>query len=241
VFPEQSDMSQLAVPKRENRCGSGAKVRRGALPAPTRAIQAVVLAVCVASGCAAGPKITRFDATPRVLCEGQRTVLRWEADGELAMALLAEPGETAEEECASTGQDVLALTLVASKKNEESERKVEVVQLHQGATEPVVFRVNDLSGTDVVASGEKNVALWGDQVEVATVAACGRRAILVEHAGKTALLSADGTPSNTLAHTAFGGAWKLRSPLTPDEQRNPSLRPKQLKILATVRCRPEAP
>jgi hypothetical protein len=43
--------------------------------------------------------------------------------------------------------------------------------------------------------------------------------------------------SDALAGTPISGLWELRSPLSAEEQSNPSLRPKELKVLATLRCR----
>jgi hypothetical protein len=98
-----------------------------------------------------------------------------------------------------------------------------------------------MDGTDVVARGEKNTKVWGDGVEVIAVSACGRRAIQAQHAGVTTALSSDGTPSNDFDGTALRGAWELRSSLSPDEQKFPALRPKELKVLATLRCKPKEP
>lgn len=196
------------------------------------------LLFCIACS---GPQISRFEVTPQILCEGDKAVIRWAADGKLAMTLQSEPMPEAEPACAREGLDAFALTLVARKAGEEAERKVEIGQIHGTATEPIVLSTNTIVGTDVVASGEKNPKLWDDRVEVATVAACRRRAIHVQHSGRSASLPADGTPSDLLGGTELKGPWELRSPLSPEEQRNPSLRPKVLKVLATVRCRPGTP
>jgi hypothetical protein len=202
------------------------------------ALLAAGLLSCLACS---GPRISQFEVKPQILCEGEKAVIRWAAHGELAMAIQFEPPQEAEPACAAEGLDTFALTLVARKRGEETERKVEIGQLHRTAAEPIVMNTNAIVGSDVVASGEKNSGLWGDRVEVATVAACRRRAIQVQHADKSASLPADGTPSDVLGGTALGGPWELRSPLSPEEQKNPSLRPKELKVLATVRCRPGKP
>ncbi len=197
----------------------------------------LLVAGCVV-GCCAGPRVSRLDATPRVLCPGETAVVRWEANGELAMAVRTEP-TPATDSCAAAGRDTLALTLVARKHGEEAQQTVEVMQLQTTAAEPVVIRTNAIEGTDVVARDEKNVALWGDRVEVATVAACGGRDIDVRHAGRTAKMPGDGSPSDALAGTTLTGPWELRSPLSRDEQKDPSRRPKELKVFVTVRCKPE--
>ena len=210
---------------------------------PRRPTRSSAVAIFLSSflgalGCG-GPRIRLFEASPHVVCEGEKAVVRWDADGELALALEAEPALDGDGSCASSGRDTILLTLVARRKGEEAERKVEVVQLHGSATEPVVLRTNVLEGTDVVARDDKNVALWGDRVEVVAVAACRGRAVQVRHAGKVASLAADGTPSAALSGTVLGGPWELRSPLTMEEQKNPSRRPNQLEVVATIRCRPE--
>jgi hypothetical protein len=168
-------------------------------------------------------------------------VIRWAAHGELAMTLQSEPMSEAEPTCAREGLDTFALTLVARKGGEEAVHKVEIGQVHGTAADSIVLSTNAIVGTDVVASGEKNPRLWDERVEVATVAACRHRAIHVQHAGRSASLPADGTPSDLLGGTVLKGPWELRSPLSLEEQRDPSLRPKALKVLATVRCRPGTP
>jgi hypothetical protein len=206
---------------------------------------AVLLLTAAFSSCCK-PRVTRFDATPPILC-GQATVLRWEASGDVVMHLETEPTPPPSETCAAGGRETLALTLVATRHGEEDQRPIEVVQLHPAASEPIAFATKTLAGNDVLAGGEKNLKLWvrneanaaplANEVVVTSVVACGGRGIEVAHDGKTASLSADGTPSNDLAGTPVGGNWELRSPLTPGELANPRSRPKELKILASIECR----
>ncbi len=206
-------------------------------------VVALLLAVI---GCA--PSIARFDAVPVVLCDGAALV-RWEAAGDIEMQLQTEPTAPAVEACTATGRETYALTLVAARNGDEARRQIEVVQLHPGATEPVAFATSEISGNDLIAKGEKNLALWrrdetGDlakQVVITNLVACDHRAIEAVHDGKTASLAADGTPSRTLAGVPIGGYWTLRSPMTAAESADPHSRPKNLKILASVECRKVSP
>jgi len=203
----------------------------------TRSAAWILLSFLPSCACG-GPQIRSFSITPQVVCEGERAVLRWDADGAMGMAMEMEP-EARDPDCQAVGRDAFALTLVAGKGPEELSRKVEVVQLHGQSAEPVVIQTNAIEGVQVIARGEKNVALWGDRVEVVNVAACGHRSLTVQHAGRAASLGADGASSDALAGTTLSGPWELRSPLTPKEQAQPSLRPNTLKLLATLRCRQE--
>lgn len=205
---------------------------------PSRAWIAAVLLLAI--GCGGPPAIHELSVAPQVLCQDESASIHWDAEGELAIAIEQEP-EASDPECPATGQTTLAITLVARSGEEEADRTVELVSLREPATEPVALATNLIRGDQVVASGEKNVALWGSRVEVATVAACGHRSLVVEHMGKTAWLGADGAPSEALAGSALSGAWELRSALTPKEQAEPALRPGRLKLLATLRCRQEGP
>ena len=205
-----------------------------------RLFHSVALSVLFCLGCG-GPTIKQFDIQPQILCEGQTAVMHWHADGDLAMTFRLEPPRAGEEECAVEGFDTYALTLVAHKNGEEAIKKVELGQLRRNVAEPILLPTTSLVGSDVVASGDKNVKLWDGRVEVATVAACRHRSIRVQHDNKGVDLSPDGVPSAALAGTTLGGSWELRSPLTPEEQQAPALRPKTLQILATVRCREEKP
>ncbi len=188
------------------------------------------------AGCSS-PSINRFEVTPQVLCEGEKAVVSWEARGETGMAVQEEPVEEGAHDCVASGRDTFAFTLVAHKGSEEVERRVEVVQLHVNSTEPIAMHTNAIEGTEVVASGDKNPALWDGRVEVAAVGACQNRTVSVLHAGKTATVERGKELSDALAGTPISGLWKLRSPLSAEEQSNPSLRPKELKVLATLRCR----
>jgi len=71
--------------------------------------------------------------------------------------------EAHDPDCPAVGRDTFALTLVASKGSEELNRKVELVQLHEQSAEPVVIQTNAMEGVQVIARGEKNVAVWGDR------------------------------------------------------------------------------
>lgn len=199
----------------------------------------LLLCALLGLGCA-GPPNARFSVSPRVLCEGDTAVMRWEADGELGIGMEMEP-EARAGDCAAKGRETYALTLVARKGDRETSRRVEVVQLHGRSAEPVVLQTNAVQGGRVIATGEKNVALWSDRVEVETVAACGHRALTVRHSGRNASLGPDGASSDALAGSSLAGSWELSSPLTPAEQADPSLRPSTLSLLATLRCRQETP
>src|SRR5437879_5797794 len=91
---------------------------RSAIRAQRLEITGAVVA-CFLAGCCTGPHVTRFDAQPAVLCEGETAVMRWDASGELAMAMQTEPVQPAQDACAEAGRDTVKLTLVARKKGEE--------------------------------------------------------------------------------------------------------------------------
>jgi hypothetical protein len=204
-----------------------------------KACTVILITCCVAGFSCAAPQVDHFEATPQVVCEGEQAVIRWDASGELALAVRTEPEPSAEDGCAAVGRDTLALTLVARQNGKEAQRQVEIVQLRHISAEPIALRTQAIEGTDVVARGEKNAALWSHRVEVATVATCGHRTIYVRHADKTASLPVNGTASDALAGTTLGGVWELRSPLSAEEQQEPSLRPRELKVLAKVHCKSE--
>lgn len=186
-------------------------------------------------GCS-GASITRFDITPTVLCEGERAVMTWEAKGKAAIAVQEEPSQVGGQDCIASGRETFAVTLAAGSGSDEVERRAELVQLQSNATEPIALHTNAVQGSNVVASGNKNPALWDSRVEVESLRTCQNRPITVQHAGRSAAIG-PGTTSDTLAGTSISGYWELRSALTDEEMRTPSLRPKELTILATLRCR----
>lgn len=206
---------------------------------PYREAGLAIVALAWSSGC--GPRINSFTVEHPVVCDGDKAVLRWDVCGEPALAVQFEPPQGGSGQCAASGRDVLAVTLVASKHGDEAVCKTEVVQLKPGAAEPVAFRPSAIDGATVVADGTKNELLWGDLAEVTSVAACDGRQLQVEHADRVAILAGDGTPSDVFSGTPLAGSWRLRSPLSAAEQATPSLRPKALELLATIRCKRPAP
>ena len=134
------------------------------------------------AGCS-NPSISRFDVTPPVLCDGEKAIVTWDAKGETALAVQEEASEVGASNCVASGQQTLALTLAAHSGSDEVERRVELVELQPNATEPIALRTNAIEATEVVASGDKNPALWHKSVEVATISACQNRPITVQHDG----------------------------------------------------------
>lgn len=162
--------------------------------------------------------------------------LQWDAQGKLAMTVEPAPSPPGGDACASTGQEVLKLFLIAGKGEDRDRKDLQIAFLRPDAREPVKLDTNAMDGTDIVARGEKNLKLWKRGISIGTVSACDHRALVVSHAGKQAALAADGTPSPALEGTPLGGQWELRSALTATEQRVPSARPKRLALVATLRC-----
>ena len=186
------------------------------------------------TGC--GPSISRFELTPQVFCEGERPMISWDARGDTTMIFAPEPLQAGADSCVATGRNTFDFTLVSRRGGKEARREVEAMQLAETGAEPISFETTAVAGDEVIADGEKNVVLWADHIRIATVAACGGRAVSVEHEGKRVSLPPGGVPSDELAGTPLVGLWKLRSQLSLDERNNPSLRPKALAILATFHC-----
>jgi hypothetical protein len=189
-------------------------------------------------GCA-GPSINRFDITPQVLCGNQSAVATWDVSGEPSINFSVEPAPLAAGRCAPAGRETFAFDLMVQKHGKDVGKQVEVLRITDGSSEPVILPTSRLEGSEVVAGGIKNPALWTDRVRIKTLAACESRAIEVRHSDKTVLLPADGSPSGALAGTELTGTWELRSPLSQEERANPRLRPRQLEIVATLRCEKE--
>lgn len=143
--------------------------------------------------------------------------------------------------CAARGESVVKLTAVASRCDREDSKWVEVVGIGPDAAEPVALGTSTIAGNDVVAQGKKDPKTWDSSVEIATIASCANRRIQATHAGKTVTLPADGSSSSDLAGLPIGGDWELRTPMSAAERTNPTLRPKKLTVLATIRCKAGTP
>jgi len=145
-------------------------------------------------------------------------VVTWDAKGQTALSFQEEPSKGGDQDCVAGGRETFAVTLAAGSGSDEVERRRELVQLQSSATEPVVLHTNSLEGNEVVARGHKN------------------RSLTVQHAGRSAVI-AQGTTSEALSGTSLAGPWELRSTLSDAELKTPSRRPKELGVLATLRCR----
>jgi hypothetical protein len=187
-----------------------------------------------AFGC--GPAIRSFDISPRVVCERETAQIHWNVRGEPTMDVALEPQPDDSGTCPGWGHETLAYMLVATKGGKKAQRRIEVIQLRASGADPIAIATTSIDDGTVVATGEKNAALWTSRVRVETVAACQNRLIEVRHAGRTIELAADGTPAQGLSGTELPGTWELRSPMSRDEQKTPGLRPKELEILATFSC-----
>jgi hypothetical protein len=194
---------------------------------------AAAVALC-SGGCA--PAIHSFTLAPQVLCAGDTATAAWDARGTTTLEIAPETSPPATDGCAVRGRTTTAYTLIARRNGEDARSVLEVLQLSDGAAEPVAFPTGRLEAINVIADGAKAPALWNDQVRVATVAACANRVITVTHEGHTAILPADGKASPAFDGTALGGHWSLSSPLTPGEQHDPASRPSQLEVVTTLHC-----
>src|ERR1700736_5479048 len=115
-----------------------------------------------APGCS--PKIQEFEISPQVLCEGDRALIRWVARGDTVIAYEPETRSAGTTNCGSQGREAAAFTLAARKGGNEVQRRIEVIQLATSGTEPIALRTNAIEGSEVVARGEKDAALWTDKV-----------------------------------------------------------------------------
>jgi hypothetical protein len=184
-----------------------------------------------------GPRIARFEVQPTVVCAGERSTLRWTAEGETAMTIQREETPT---DGLGTVPEVFKVRLVATKSGAEVIADLELVQLPAMSVRTVAFPTV-IEGSTVVASGTSDGTVWNDRVRVLRVAAIKNRAIEIRHGGKLVLLPGDGAGSEALNGTPVEGPWELRSPLSEAELANPALRPSALEIQVTIGCRPGTP
>jgi hypothetical protein len=116
----------------------------------------------------------------------------------------------------ASGRHTFDFTLVSRRGGKEVRREIEAMELAETRTEPIAFATSAVEGDAVIADGEKNAALWAGHVQIATIAACGGRALSVEDEGKRVLLPGNGVPSDELTGARLAGFWKLRSQLSRD-------------------------
>ncbi len=200
------------------------------------ALVLLLLPIWLITNCA---HISSFEAVPERVCGTQGTVLRWKATGKLAIRADNE-AQASDDPCAASGQSVTKYTLVARRWGKEVSRPAEVAVIQANAREPIVFSSTDVAKGSVIAKGVKDDR-WGNDFEIATVAACDGRTIEIQHAGKSVEVKPNEPPSSQLAGAELSGEWELRSPLSPAESNDHSTIPNRLRVVVTVRCKQGIP
>lgn len=197
------------------------------------------LCVCVSS-CA--PKIRAFSATPSRLCVGDSTTLVWKASGHVSLA--SRPPVEDSGLVPSSGSRRFAppsttrFELSASRRARTVFARQDVVLLPDSAEQPLVFATEPLGRDSVLAADSLRDAQWAGTLRVRDVSSRSGRGVRVLHAGRAAVLPADGSPSLEFQGVPLSGPWVLRAALLAGEVMDGATAPPdRLRVLVRLSCR----
>ena len=183
-----------------------------------RACGAAVFFLGIA-GCA--PEITRFDVLPTHVCEGTPSAVSWEASGSPELtttpAIQPLPGETLRYQASEDTVFTLRVSRWPYPNPRVSETEVVVYRTPPAAREAIAFQLQCV-GENLVGALARPASEWDPKLRLETVASNGARAIVVEHEGRSATLTASAPSSDTFQGTPMAGAWKVTTPLGANER-----------------------
>ena len=204
------------------------------VPKAARSSCAALLLLSVA-GCA--PQISRFDVLPDHVCEGTPSAVTWEISGSPELtttpAIQPLPGEPLRYQAIEDTVLTLRVTRWPYSNPQVSETEVIVYRTPPPVREPVAFQMQ-CEGTSLVGVLPRPATQWDPKIRLETVASDGSREITIEHEGRSATLTSSAASSNAFQGTPMGGAWKVTTPLGPNERcGDPAAGPPARIILTT--------
>lgn len=191
-------------------------------------------------GCA--PKIVSFEASPRLVCEGQSTRVSWKTRG--STLLLSDPrlpGTGTVEPSGSrrfTLKKTTTFTLKATRNNREALFEQVVFTLPSTMKEEIVVHVKPDGDGGLVGVETLAPLIIDDFMRVETIRGPSDRPIKVIHEGKEVSLPANGTSSDGIRGTRFTGRWEVRAERLPGEKIDDPTHapPDTLRFLVRLSC-----
>jgi len=204
------------------------------VPKAARSSCAALLLLSVA-GCA--PQISRFDVLPVHVCEGTPSAVTWEISGSPELtttpAIQPLPGEPLRYQAIEDTVLTLRVTRWPYSNPQVSETEVIVYRTPPLVREPVAFQMQ-CEDNSLVGILPRPATQWDPKIRLETVASDGSREITIEHEGRSATLAASTLSSNAFQGTPMAGAWKVTTPLGPNERcGDPAAAPPARIILTT--------
>jgi hypothetical protein len=168
------------------------------------------------------PKIQAYSVTPRRVCAGDSVTLAWQASGDVT--LVTDPSVAVPAKLANSGslrlavQDTTSFMIVARRGSRADSARQDVAVLSPKNEKILAFRMQPLGDTALTSTETPPAGQWDSILVIESVRALDGRALHVEHAGQTAALAADSTPSAALRGLPVQGAWTITTPLLDDER-----------------------
>ena len=188
---------------------------------------------------ACSPQIVSYQAVPRRLCPGNSTLLSWSVKGTATLA--AEPGLPGTGDVRSTdsarftASQTTVFTLTVRRHGKTVFARQEVTLLDPAAPPTLADTTGALGSDSLQVIARWDSTVWDSHARVLEVLGGSGRELAVGHAGRWALVAADGTPSSTLRDTPLAGDWVIHAPLTGGEVIGDSVHPPPPRLRLAVR------
>jgi hypothetical protein len=189
------------------------------------------------------PSIKYFEITDstntvtRTITSDDSLLIKWKVCGEPTL-LFHELAfnDSSNIQAIHSGVKYFEYTLVVKKCKKEVRKIIQVNVIPKESVDSITFMATFNANHDsLIAKGIKNPIRWGDKFKILTLVSGSHRMIKVNHAGISATINKEGLPSNAFEGIPIEGNWDLRSPLSEEEKRNPSLLPEFLKIKIRIK------
>jgi hypothetical protein len=219
-------------------CNVGRRLTSSAnrlLPLVTCAAIAFTISAC-------SPEVMSYQATPRRLCPGSSTWLRWSVKGNATLS--AEP-PLEQNRAVGANDSVLisplrstVFTLTAVRFGKRAFARQEITLLDPSVPRTIADTASAIGSDSLEAIARLDTMVWDSKALVRRVVGRSGRALVVLHGGKRAQLADDSVGSIALAGTRLGGVWVMHAPLLVGDVIGDSTHapPDRLRLLVHFDC-----
>jgi len=205
-------------------------------------IQAFLFLTVIITMAACAPKIVSFEASPKLVCEGQSTRVSWKVRGSAVLSSEPPlPGIGTVEPVGSqrfTLAKTTTFAIKAMRNNREALFEQVVFTLPSTMEKEIVIRIKPDGDGGLVGAETLTPLILDDFMRVETIRGLSDRSMKVLHEGYEVSLPADGTPSEGMRGTRFTGLWEVHAERLPGEKITEPTHapPDSLRFLVRLRC-----
>lgn len=198
-----------------------------------------MLGLSLALALTCSPQIVSYEAVPRRLCLGSSTLLRWSVKGNTTLAGEPSLGGTGDvrstDSARFTPPQTTVFTLTARRRGKVAFARQEVSLLDPNSPPTIVDTTGALGSESLQVVARWDSAVWDSRARVREVFSRSGRELIVRHAGRVALVAADGAASGALRDTPLAGEWIIHAALADGEVIGDSIHPPPAHLRLGVR------